>query len=56
MLPLFNKHVALAGGATGPGGLGLAICKWLVEAHGGRIHAESDGHGQDARFTFTLPC
>ena len=56
---LFSKHVALApeepGDPTGPGGLGLAICKGLVEAHGGRIRAESDGLGRGARFTFTLP-
>ena len=36
-------------------GLGLAICKGIVEAHGGRIRAESDGVGLGARFTFTLP-
>ena len=36
-------------------GLGLAICRGLVEAHGGRIWAESDGLGLGARFTFTLP-
>jgi signal transduction histidine kinase len=35
-------------------GLGLFIAKGIVEAHGGRIWAESDlGHG--ARFYFTLP-
>lgn len=43
------------GGETRGAGLGLAICKGLVEAHGGRIRAESGGPGQGARFTFTLP-
>ena len=36
-------------------GLGLSICKGIVEAHGGRIRAESDGPGQGARFSFSLP-
>lgn len=36
-------------------GRGLAICKGIVEAHGGRINAHSDGVGLGARFSFTIP-
>ena len=36
-------------------GLALAICKGLVEVHGGRIRAESAGPGRGASFTFTPP-
>jgi len=36
-------------------GLGLAICRHLVELHGGSIHAESGGKGQAATFTVKLP-
>ena len=36
-------------------GLGLAICKGIVEAHGGRITAESGGDERGTRITFTIP-
>ena len=57
---LFRKHAAAPGGGEGGAGpagygLGLAICKGLVEAHGGRIRAESGRTGEGTRFTFTLP-
>ena len=56
---LFRKHAGFAGGdregALGAAGLGLAICKGLVEAHGGRIRAASGGVGQGTEVTFTLP-
>ncbi|MDE0381980.1 MAG: response regulator [Rhodospirillales bacterium] len=55
---LFRKYAGSAGdGERGSAetGLGLVICRGLVEAHGGRIRAESGGTGQGSRFTFTLP-
>ena len=36
-------------------GLGLSLTKKLVELHGGRIWAESDGEGQGATFHFIMP-
>ena len=56
---LFHKHAPATSGdgeqVTASTGLGLVICKGLVEAHGGRIQAKSAGLGQGAVFTFTLP-
>lgn len=36
-------------------GLGLSICRHLVELHGGTVHAKSAGEGQGATFTVKLP-
>ena len=56
MAQLFRRYADTAGARGAEGfGLGLVICKGLVEAHGGRIRAESAGPGLGTRFTFTLP-
>jgi two-component system sensor histidine kinase KdpD len=36
-------------------GLGLSICKGIVELHDGEIWAESEGFGMGTTFAFTLP-
>jgi two-component system, LuxR family, sensor histidine kinase TtrS len=37
-------------------GLGLPICKTIVEAHGGRLWAEPNVNEPGMRFSFSLPC
>lgn len=41
-------------GRTGGSGLGLAICKWIAEAHGGRLEVES-AVSVGSTFTLWLP-
>ena len=49
---LFTKFTTRSDRGTG---LGLFICKGIVEAHGGIIWAENNSDGKGATFSFTLP-
>src|SRR5262245_27665708 len=54
---LFEKYKQTSSGKTSEHkgtGLGLVICKMIVEAHGGRIWAESE-EGKGTLVTFTIP-
>ena len=46
-----SSYTRWAGGI----GMGLAIVKEIVEAHGGKTWAQSEGLGRGSRFIFTLP-
>jgi signal transduction histidine kinase len=49
---LFSKFATKSFSGTG---LGLFICKSIIEAHGGSIWAENNSNGKGATFSFTLP-
>ncbi len=51
---VFEKFVRGRASSGVGGGLGLYLCRQVVEAHGGTIHAEP-GHPTGARFVVELP-
>jgi CheY-like chemotaxis protein len=51
----FRQAERLTVGARAGLGLGLAISKSLVEAHGGEIFVESEGEDKGATFTVNIP-
>ena len=51
----FRQADGVSTRAHGGLGLGLAIVKNIVELHGGRVRAESDGIGKGASFIVQLP-
>ncbi|WP_219132721.1 DUF4118 domain-containing protein [Janthinobacterium sp. UMAB-60] len=53
---IFEKFTRGERESNKPGvGLGLAICRAIVEAHGGTIHAQPHAPGQGAAIVFSLP-
>lgn len=55
---VFEEFYQASGGKTSKTagtGLGLPLTRSIMEMHGGKIWAESDGAGKGSRFTFTLP-
>jgi signal transduction histidine kinase len=51
---LFSRFYQERASADGSG-VGLAICKKIINAHGGKIWVESEGKGKGTTFRFTLP-
>jgi signal transduction histidine kinase len=54
VLPKLFTKLTIGTSSSGTG-LGLYICKNIVEAHGGKIWAENNSDGKGAIFKFTLP-
>ncbi|WP_144138533.1 PAS domain S-box protein [Paraburkholderia sp. BCC1884] len=52
---LFAQEKGSQSGGEGGLGIGLTLCKSLVEMHGGSIIASSEGPGRGSTFTFSLP-
>ena len=53
---LFSQGERTLDRAQGGLGIGLSLVKTVVELHGGRVSARSDGIGHGSEFTLRLPC
>lgn len=53
---IFNRYSQLHGSDSNTGlGLGLAIARYIIEAHGGTISVHSDGHNLGSTFFVHIP-
>jgi CheY-like chemotaxis protein/anti-sigma regulatory factor (Ser/Thr protein kinase) len=52
---VFEMFSQFAGRAAGGLGIGLALTRGLVQMHGGRVEAHSEGRGKGSEFVVTLP-
>ena len=52
---VFERFYRTGERVEGSTGLGLAIVRGIVEAHGGKVWAESEGEGKGSTFFFSLP-
>jgi len=52
---IFNTGISFQSNKKRSAGLGLAIVKKIIEAHGGKVWAESEGENKGAAFFIRLP-
>jgi signal transduction histidine kinase/CheY-like chemotaxis protein len=55
LFEMFSQGAAATARSQGGLGIGLALVKGLVEMHGGRVSAHSDGPGRGSEFVVRLP-